>query len=40
MIARVVVSETRDGNGKRIMEESIEYRFIGNLLDKSKEGIA
>lgn len=40
LIDRVMVSETRDENGKRMMEVSIEYRFIGNLLDNNKEGIA
>lgn len=40
LIDRVEVSETRDVNGEKRQDIFIKYRFIGNVLENTKEGIA
>jgi len=40
LIDRIEVSEARDVNGERRQDVSIQYRFVGNLLENNKESIA
>lgn len=39
-IDSITISEASRESGKRTQEITIQYRFIGNLLDDAKEGIA
>lgn len=40
LIESVTISEANHESSKRIQEITIQYRFIGNLLDYTKEDIA
>lgn len=40
LIESITISEGNRENGKRTQEITIQYRFIGNLLDYAKEDIA
>ena len=40
LIESVTISESNHEGSKRTQEITIEYRFIGNLLDYAKEDIA
>ena len=40
LIENITISEGNHENGKRTQEITIQYRFIGNLLDYAKEDIA